>query len=87
MLDKGDADDKVLAVLHYDPFFDDFEDYMQLPQHYLKEVEHFFTVYKDLEGTRVEPLGWENAAYAKERLSFSIDHYWDYRAGRLNKRA
>ncbi len=85
MRDKGDPDDKLLAVLHYDPFFDDFSDYSQLPQHYLKEVEHFFTVYKDLEGTRVEPVGWENAEYAKERLVFSIDHYWDYRAGRLHK--
>ncbi len=87
MMDKGSADDKVLAVLHYDPFFNDFSDYTDLPQHYLKEVEHFFTVYKDLEGTRVEPLGWENAAYAKERILFSIDHYWDYRAGRLSKHA
>jgi inorganic pyrophosphatase len=87
MLDKGSADDKVLAVLNYDPFFDEFTEYTDLPQHYLKEVEHFFTVYKDLEGTRVEPMGWEDAAYAKERLMFSIDHYWDFRAGRLSKRA
>lgn len=87
MLDKGDADDKVLTVLNYDPFFNDFKDYTDLPQHYLREVEHFFTMYKDLEGTRIEPLGWENIDYAKERIRFSIDHYWDMRAGRLDKKA
>lgn len=87
MLDKGDADDKVLAVLHYDPFFKDFKEYTDLPQHYLREVEHFFTMYKDLEGTRVEPVGWENADHARERILFSVDYYWDMRAGRLNKKA
>ncbi|MCG8350483.1 MAG: inorganic diphosphatase [Chloroflexales bacterium] len=87
MLDKGEADDKVLAVLEHDPFFHEFKDYNDLPQHYLKEVEHFFTVYKDLEGTRVEPVGWENAAYARERITFAVDYYWDMRAGRLAKKA
>lgn len=85
MLDKGEADDKVLAVLHYDPFFNDYKDYTELPQHYLREVEHFFAVYKDLEGSRVEPVGWEDSSYAKERIGYSINHYWDMRAGRLKK--
>jgi inorganic pyrophosphatase len=87
MKDKGEADDKILAVLQYDPFFDGIADFTDLPAHYLKEVEHFFTVYKDLEGARVEPLGWENAATAKERIRFAVNHYWDMRAGRLPKRA
>lgn len=85
MLDKGEADDKILAVLQYDPFFADFKDYTALPQHYLKEVEHFFAVYKDLEGTRVEPVGWEGADHAKERIKFAVDYYWDMRAGRVPK--
>jgi inorganic pyrophosphatase len=86
MRDKGDPDDKILAVLHYDPFFADVSDFSDLPAHYLKEVEHFFTVYKDLEGARVEPLGWDNAVTAKERIQFAVNHYWDMRAGRLPKR-
>lgn len=85
MMDKGDPDDKVLAVLNHDPFFNDFADYTSLPQHYLREVEHFFTVYKDLEGKRVEPIGWQDMTEAKERISFAAHHYWDYRAGRLKK--
>ena len=87
MLDKGEPDDKILAVLHYDPFFADYSSFTELPAHYIKEVEHFFAVYKDLEGARVEPLGWESASVAKERIHYAINHYWDMRAGRLPKRA
>ncbi len=36
-----------------------------VPPHYLKEIEHFFRVYKDLEGTTTETRGFENAAAAR----------------------
>jgi inorganic pyrophosphatase len=85
MLDRGEPDDKILAVLHYDPFFSDYTDFRQLPSHYIREVEHFFTVYKDLEGARVEPQGWEDADVAKERIRYSVNKYWDMRAGRVAK--
>ena len=85
MLDRGEPDDKVLAVLHYDPFFSDYTDFTQLPSHYIREVEHFFKVYKDLEGGRVEPIGWDNAAVAKERIRYAVNRYWDMRAGRVDK--
>ncbi len=87
MLDRGEHDDKVLAVLHYDPFFAEYTSYQELPAHYIKEVEHFFKVYKDLEGARVEPIGWESADVAKERIRYAIDNYWDMRAGRLKRQA
>jgi hypothetical protein len=28
---------------------------------------------------------WENAEYAKGKITYSINHYWDMRAGRLQK--
>ncbi len=83
MKDRGEADDKIVAVLHYDPFVADIKAYTDLPAHYLKEVEHFFRVYKDLEGPHIEPVGWENAQAAQERIRHTIDRYWDLRAGRL----
>jgi inorganic pyrophosphatase len=87
MTDHGEPDDKIVAVLNYDPFFDDVKAYTDLPAHYLKEVEHFFAVYKDLEGQHVEPLGWETGQRARERIQRTIDRYWDLRAGKLPKRA
>jgi inorganic pyrophosphatase len=64
MLDKGDPDDKILAVPCHDPFHNEYYDIADLPQHYLKEVEHFFHIYKDLEGKRVQILGWEKSDVA-----------------------
>jgi hypothetical protein len=34
----------------------------------LKEITHFFSIYKDLEGKRVEIKGWHDAAYARDRV-------------------
>ena len=75
MLDKGEPDDKVLAVPCHDPFHFEYKDISQLPQHYLKEVEHFFHIYKDLEGKRVQIVGWENATSARAIISESVARY------------
>jgi inorganic pyrophosphatase len=75
MLDKGEPDDKVLAVPCHDPFHSDYTDISQIPQHYLKEVEHFFHIYKDLEGRRVQIIGWEPAASARTVIEESIARY------------
>ncbi len=83
LLDRGVPDDKVLAVLHYDPFFADIRATTDLPAHYLREVEHFFAVYKDLEGIRVEPWGWADAAAAQRHIQAAITHYWAMRAGKV----
>lgn len=85
LIDKGEADDKILAVLEHDPFFADIKDYRELPAHFLREVTHFFSVYKQLEGHTTESKGWEGPEVARERIKYAIDLYWDLRAGRLKK--
>ena len=55
-------DEKVLAVPFGDPYSEGLSDLGDIPRHYLKEIEHFFQVYKDLEGTRTETRGFEGAA-------------------------
>ena len=42
---------------------------------YLAEIEHFFHIYKDLEGKRVTILGWEKSGYAMETIMRSIALY------------
>jgi inorganic pyrophosphatase len=59
------ADEKALAVPLGDPYSEGQSDLKDIPGHYLKEIEHFFQVYKDLEGTRTETRGFEGAAAAK----------------------
>lgn len=58
MWEKGEDDMKVLAVPEKDPFFDGTNRFQDVPPAMLDEIEHFFNIYKQLEGGRVETLGW-----------------------------
>ena len=75
MLDRGEPDDKVLAVPANDPFYSEYFDIADIPQHYLKEVEHFFSIYKDLEGRRVQTIGWEQNADAMRIVMEAVARY------------
>jgi len=75
MLDGEEPDDKVLAVPASDPLYRDYLEIADIPQHFLDEVAHFFTVYKDLEGVRVKPLGWEESKSARECISQAMTLY------------
>jgi inorganic pyrophosphatase len=75
MRDRDVPDDKILAVPASDPLFRDYHDIVDIPQHFLAEVEHFFRVYKDLEGVRVQTLGWQNAQQARERIVYAAELY------------
>ena len=75
MLDRGEPDDKILAVPSNDPYYAEYFDIADIPQHYLKEVEHFFHIYKDLEGRRVQTVGWEKSVKAMRVIMDSITRY------------
>jgi inorganic pyrophosphatase len=75
MVDKGENDDKILAVPATDPQFDDIHDIADLPRHFPKEVEHFFMVYKQLQGTAVESQGWVGAEEAKKAIQMGLQLY------------
>ncbi len=75
MMDKGLPDDKILAVPSTDPIFDGYTDISDIPPHFLREVAHFFKVYKDLEGEHTELIGWDSALAAKERIRHAIQLY------------
>jgi inorganic pyrophosphatase len=68
MLDQGVLDEKVLAVGHNNPRYNGVWNYTDIYPHMLKEITHFFAIYKDLEGKRVEVKGWHDAAYARDRV-------------------
>ncbi|MEA2707137.1 MAG: inorganic pyrophosphatase, partial [Gemmatimonadaceae bacterium] len=40
MLDRGEPDDKIIAVPSNDPYYHEYFDIADLSQHYLREVEH-----------------------------------------------
>ncbi|MEO9036741.1 MAG: inorganic diphosphatase [Gemmatimonadaceae bacterium] len=42
MHDRGDPDDKILAVPVHDPYYEEFFAIADIPQHVLREIEYFF---------------------------------------------
>lgn len=75
MRDGGEQDDKILAVPHADPFFADYHNFTDIPSHFIREMTHFFEVYKQLEGKVIEPLPWEDAESAKKRILHAVQLY------------
>jgi inorganic pyrophosphatase len=72
MTDRGVNDYKMLAVPNSDPTFDDFHDLWRVPPHFLREVEHFFATYKQLEEAVVVTQGWESSDKAKFEIEVSV---------------
>lgn len=50
MIDNNLPDEKIIAVCVDDPFYSNFNDISELPEHVMDEIKHFFSVYKTLEG-------------------------------------
>lgn len=76
MLDRGMPDDKILAVPATDPNFEDYHDLQDVAKHFLQEIAHFFQTYKQLEvDGNIEPLGWEDAATAKQQILHAAELY------------
>jgi inorganic pyrophosphatase len=75
LIDRGEPDDKILSVPLNDPYWQDTRDIGDVPSHLLKEVEHFFRSYKDLEGKRVQAGGWGAREEARRVIADSIRRY------------
>ena len=59
MTDEKGEDEKILCVPLRDPMWSLVTELDQIPQPLLNEIEHFFQVYKDLEGHTVSTDGFE----------------------------
>ena len=66
MIDQGQHDEKVLAVVENDPVYRQIKDCDHVFPHLLRQIEHFFSIYKSLEGKRTEISGWSGADAAKK---------------------
>ena len=53
MADEKGPDEKVICVPVSDPIWNKMNDLSDLNPHLIKEIEHFFSVYKDLEKKKV----------------------------------
>lgn len=75
MIDRGEADDKIIAVAEQDASVSHIRDVSELPEFFRIELKHFFENYKTLENKKVvvdEFLGKSHAFPIVER---SIQYY------------
>ncbi|MCX7571694.1 inorganic diphosphatase [Tumebacillus sp. DT12] len=72
--DKG-KDEKLLAVPTSDPRFNDVHTLEDVAPHLLKEISHFFQVYKDLENKKVSIDGWEGVETAARLVKEAIERH------------
>jgi inorganic pyrophosphatase len=72
--DKG-KDEKLLAVPTSDPRFKEVHSLDDVAPHVLKEIAHFFQVYKDLENKSVTIEGWEGVETAARLIEESKARY------------
>ena len=75
MLDGRDVDQKILAVPVRDPRYESITALDDLEQHTRREIEHFFLIYKELEGRMMHMRGWGEADQARRVISESRSRY------------
>lgn len=77
MIDGGEADDKIIAVLKGDQAYGNAKSIKDIPQMVLDRAKHFFLTYKDLAGNakNVEITHTYDAEEAKEVIKRSINDY------------
>ncbi len=77
LIDGGEADDKIIAVLKGDEVYGGYNDLSELPSNVVERLKHYFLTYKNLPG---EPIHIEiNTVYgrdeAHEVIMTSIEDY------------
>ena len=75
MADEKGPDEKIICVPVSDPIGNKVDDLSGLNPHLIKEIEHFFRVYKDLEEKKVDVGDWGNAAEAKDIVKQCIERF------------
>jgi len=79
LLDDGEADDKIVALLASDPVFDYAKELKQLPVAVINRIVHYFATYKiDITGEKpnsIEVVDTYGAAHARQVIEASMADY------------
>jgi inorganic pyrophosphatase len=75
MIDQGLRDAKILAVCPDDPFYKDYTDIKELPDHIVQEITYFFETYKVLEGKQTRVPGLRDKEEALKVIQEAIENY------------
>lgn len=80
MVDSEEGDQKVLAVPTRNPRYDQIHTMDQIFSHVRREIEHFFTIYKELEGRLTRMEGWGGPMEARRAILDSRQRHLESKA-------
>jgi inorganic pyrophosphatase len=75
MADEKGPDEKIICVPVSDPIWNKYNDLNEINPQLIKEIEHFFQVYKDLEQKKVDVGGWGDASEARGIIDACVDRF------------
>ena len=77
MLDSKEHDQKILAVPTRNPRYDQIHTMDQIFPHVRREIEHFFSIYKELENKVTSMEGWGGPREARKAITDCRNRYLD----------
>lgn len=75
MIDRGEADEKIIAVAEQDPSVSHINNVKDLPEYLLAELRHFFENYKTLENKKVVINEFLSREEAFRVVDTGMQHY------------
>jgi inorganic pyrophosphatase len=75
MVDQMQPDQKILAVPNRNPRFDSIHTVDQVFPHVIREIEYFFSIYKELQGVKTKMEGWAGPPEARKVIAESRKAY------------
>lgn len=75
MTDRDEQDEKIIAIPFGDPQYNSYDDISKLPKHMFDELQHFLTMYKQLENKKVQVESLGDHEKAKEIIEQSLIRY------------
>lgn len=85
MIDGGEADDKIIAVMKGDQFYQQWKDINDCPKSMLNRLEHYFLTYKDMPGMASSEVEITHTYGREEALEIVKRSQEDYKTHYLNK--
>ena len=78
MVDNGSNDEKIIAIPFTDPTYNHSQSIYDLPKHIFNEMEHFFSVYKQLEGKATAVESVKGKEEAIQIIQDAIERYKEH---------
>ncbi len=79
MVDAKENDQKILGVPNRNPRFESIHTIEQVFPHIRREIEYFFTIYKELQGAKAEMNGWGGPSEARRVINDSRRAYLNHK--------